>query len=96
MSSKATSIPSELPVPRYSTDQVHPEGFRCPASSGGMERFTIAQNRIGASIAGNLSFGFGVIGAGYLLGTLERVLVEQPRLVLVQRVSPCLFDRLRK
>jgi len=37
-------------------------------------------NRIGASIAGSLSFGLGVIGAGILLGTLERALVEGHRL----------------
>lgn len=37
-------------------------------------------NRKGASIAGSLSFGFGVIGAANLLGDLERVLVAQHRL----------------
>jgi len=37
-------------------------------------------NRMRATIAGSLSFGFGVIGAAILLGTLERVLVEQHRL----------------
>lgn len=35
-------------------------------------------NKAGASIAGGLSFGFGVIGAAYLLLALERALVEQP------------------
>jgi hypothetical protein len=35
-------------------------------------------NRIGASIAGSLSFGFGVIGAAYLLLALEKALIEQP------------------
>lgn len=37
-------------------------------------------NRKGASIAGSLSFGIGVLGAANLLGALERVLVEQHRL----------------
>lgn len=37
-------------------------------------------DRIGASIACSLSFGLGVIGAGFLLGALERVLVEGHRL----------------
>ncbi len=37
-------------------------------------------NRKGASIAGSLSFGVGVIGAVNLLGTLERILVAQHRL----------------
>ena len=37
-------------------------------------------NRKGASIAGSLSFGFGVIGAENLLGNLERVFVAQHRL----------------
>jgi hypothetical protein len=37
-------------------------------------------NRKRASIAGSLSFGFGVIGAANLLGDLERVLVAQHRL----------------
>jgi len=36
--------------------------------------------RMGASIAGSFSFGFGVIGAANLLGDLERVLVAQHRL----------------
>jgi hypothetical protein len=35
-------------------------------------------NKVGASLAGSLSFGFGVIGAATLLLTLERALVEQP------------------
>lgn len=35
-------------------------------------------NRLGAAIAGSLSFGLGVIGAAYLLLTLERALLEQP------------------
>src|SRR6266508_578964 len=34
-------------------------------------------NRLGASIAGSLGFGFGVIGAAKLLVDLERVLVAQ-------------------
>jgi hypothetical protein len=37
-------------------------------------------NRTGVSIAGSLSFGFGVIGAATLLGSLERALVEGHRL----------------
>ena len=37
-------------------------------------------NRMGASVAGSLSFGSGVIGAATLLGSLERVLVEGHRL----------------
>ena len=37
-------------------------------------------NRLGASLAGSLSFGLGVIGAANLLGDLERVLVEGHRL----------------
>ena len=40
-------------------------------------------NRKRASIAGSLSFGFGVIGAANLLGDLERVLVEGHRLPAV-------------
>ena len=37
-------------------------------------------NRMGASIAGSLSFGLGVIGAATLLLRLERILVQQHRL----------------
>lgn len=37
-------------------------------------------NKMGAAIAGSLSFGLGVIGAARLLGALERVLVAQHRL----------------
>jgi len=37
-------------------------------------------NRMGASVVGSLSFGFGVMGTAVLLAVLERVLVQQHRL----------------
>ena len=45
-----------------------------------LARFHGLPNRKGASIAGSLSFGVGVIGAADLLGSLERVLVQGHRL----------------
>jgi hypothetical protein len=54
-----------------------------PIFSGGacwgyfLTRIHSLPNRKGASIAGSLSFGLGVISAATLLGTLERILVKQ-------------------
>ena len=45
-----------------------------------LARFHRLPNRNGASIAGSLSFGVGVIAAANLLGSLERVLVQGHRL----------------
>ena len=45
-----------------------------------LTRIHTLPNRTGAAVAGSLSFGFGVIGAGIMLGALERVLVEGHRL----------------